>query len=154
MTDLTPERLAEIRAANTGEGRWWIGGDHGFGTADVHALLDQIERPWAAMGGDVAELQAWIGRERAIIERQPSWGTGNAVHMALRERDDALADMLDTIEIVKGKRLAPADPNLGRCQSLSPDGWALAGGRCGLTEGHDGDHTLLSPSGVPWGPSL
>lgn len=35
----------------------------------------------------------------------------------------------------------------GRCKSVGPETYQ---GRCGLPEGHDGNHTLLIPTGYPW----
>lgn len=35
----------------------------------------------------------------------------------------------------------------GRCKSIGPESYQ---GRCGLPEGHDGGHTLLVPTGMPW----
>jgi hypothetical protein len=46
-----------------------------------------------------------------------------------------------------------------RCPAKSPGGMTpegrlpRKGTRCGLDAGHDGDHTVLIPSGAPWWPT-
>lgn len=51
---------------------------------------------------------------------------------------------------------AHPDVNAGRCTATSPGGvdpegtLPKKGTRCGLPAGHDGDHTVLRPTGVPW----
>ena len=46
----------------------------------------------------------------------------------------------------------------GRCPARSPGGVTKdgtlprKGTQCGLWQGHDGDHTVLIPTGAPWWP--
>lgn len=43
--------------------------------------------------------------------------------------------------------MAAPTSTVRRCSAVSP--W---GKRCGLYRGHDGQHTVLIPSGAPWWP--
>lgn len=49
-----------------------------------------------------------------------------------------------------GHAVSGPDVDEGRCKVVGPR--STHGMRCGLPEGHDGDHTLLIPSGAPWFP--
>lgn len=57
-----------------------------------------------------------------------------------------------------GGRAKTATAELQRCQGRSPGGSTsdgqlpTKGTQCGLEAGHDGEHSILIPSGAPWFP--
>ena len=91
----------------------------------LDTLAKILETPHDAVRAEVEALRATIVGALGVLN-------------AYRKDSEPLAQPED------------ADPERGRCSELMSANLDSRTPRCGLPTGHDGDHTILIPTGVSW----
>lgn len=99
---------------------------------------------------ELCELSCFMPNLACVIDREPP-RMANETRRAARQELAFLLRELARLragpEPTPWPGAAPNKRNLVRCPAIGP---APEHFRCGQPEGHDGNHTALSPSGMPW----